>query len=141
MDALDQKLIKLLLKDARASVSKLAEQLHLSRPTVRERMLRLEECGIIEKYTVRLSKEIDAYPIHFYSLVAKNGPVQEDFINRLLAYDGVFSVSMVTGPYHYLIYAGAKSAEDMNERIEEWLKYGTVMTLIELRQESNEQDV
>ena len=139
MDSLDRQLIKLLLMNARAPISRLAEQLHMSRPTVRERMLRLEETGIIEKYTIRLSKKVDAYPIRFYSLVAKTGPVHEDFLDKLLSYEGVFSVSLVTGYYHYLIYAGAQSSEDMNRHIEEWMKYGTVMSMVELRLKVNEQ--
>ncbi len=59
LDEYDLKLINLLRNNARLSISELAKLLGLSRPTVKARLERLEKKGIIQKYTVKLSPEIE----------------------------------------------------------------------------------
>lgn len=59
LDEHDLKLINLLRDNARLSISELAKLLGLSRPTVKARLERLEKEGIIQKYTIKLSPEIE----------------------------------------------------------------------------------
>ena len=47
MDNIDQQLLSLLRKDARASVATLAQKLGVSRGTVTNRVTKLEDAGII----------------------------------------------------------------------------------------------
>jgi circadian clock protein KaiC len=54
VDDIDSKLIDILKRDARTPASKIAEVLGISRMTVKNRMKRLEELGIIRQYTVML---------------------------------------------------------------------------------------
>lgn len=54
----DEKLLALLQRDARASISDLARALSLSRATVQNRLQKLQDNGVIKSYTVELS---DAY--------------------------------------------------------------------------------
>ncbi|MEM3587505.1 MAG: ATPase domain-containing protein [Candidatus Jordarchaeaceae archaeon] len=54
IDDIDSKLIDILKKDARTPASKIADMLGISRMTVKNRMKRLEDLGIIRQYTVLL---------------------------------------------------------------------------------------
>lgn len=54
IDDIDSKLIDILKKDARTPASKIADVLGISRMTVKNRMKRLEDLGIIRQYTVTL---------------------------------------------------------------------------------------
>lgn len=54
IDDIDYKLLDILKKDARTPASKIAEELGISRMTVKNRMKRLEDFGIIRQYTVML---------------------------------------------------------------------------------------
>ena len=60
MDNIDQQLLSLLRKDARASVATLAQKLGVSRGTVTNRVTKLEDAGIIVGYSVMLRP--DAQP-------------------------------------------------------------------------------
>ncbi|KPU56113.1 bacterial regulatory, arsR family protein [Bacillus wiedmannii] len=51
MDEIDKKITLLLQEDARMTITEMTEHLHLSRPSVTERLKRLQDTGIIEKYT------------------------------------------------------------------------------------------
>ncbi|MEC0303895.1 Lrp/AsnC family transcriptional regulator, partial [Terribacillus saccharophilus] len=48
MDHIDRTLLELLQHDGRITISELSKKLALSRPSVSERMARLEERGVIE---------------------------------------------------------------------------------------------
>ena len=51
LDELDQKIVQLLIKNARISYSELGEQVGISRVAVKMRVQALEKHGIIEEYT------------------------------------------------------------------------------------------
>lgn len=52
MDFIDYKIIDLLSENSKLSLNKLSEIINLSIPSTRERILKLQDQGIITKYTV-----------------------------------------------------------------------------------------
>ena len=50
LDELDQKIVKLLIQNARMSYSDIGEKVGISRVAVRSRVQALEQSGIIEEY-------------------------------------------------------------------------------------------
>ena len=52
MSQIDIDLLHLLQENARMTVSELSKQLSLSRPSITERLLRLQERGVIEAETI-----------------------------------------------------------------------------------------
>src|SRR5437667_2495629 len=62
----DQKnleLLRLLQKKPRAPISELARKIGMSNPAVKERVLRLEESGILEGYRLELNPEAFGYRV------------------------------------------------------------------------------
>ena len=57
LDAIDRKIIEVLLVDARISIRELANQVKLSPPSVSERIERLQERGIIRRFTIDLIRQ------------------------------------------------------------------------------------
>ena len=55
IDSTDIAIIEQLVDDARLSVAEIARRIGLSSPSVRERLARLEEAGVIEGYTLKLN--------------------------------------------------------------------------------------
>ena len=51
LDALDQKIVSLLIENARMSYSDIAQQVGISRVAVKMRVQALEKRGVIEEYT------------------------------------------------------------------------------------------
>ena len=56
IDDIDRELLRLLLKDARRPYSELAEAVGLSAPAVSDRIDRLREVGVIERFTLDLDR-------------------------------------------------------------------------------------
>ena len=57
MDDIDGKILAILKENARETVSEISQRVALSVPAVAERIRKLEQGGIIEKYTVRIGRK------------------------------------------------------------------------------------
>ncbi|WP_067783183.1 Lrp/AsnC family transcriptional regulator [Actinomyces vulturis] len=74
MDSLDRDLIAALRVDGRAPVAELARRLGVTRATINHRMERLEDEGIIQGFTIRVSDDADPEAIHAICQLAIEGP-------------------------------------------------------------------
>lgn len=57
LDELDQKIVQLLIKNARMSYSEIGQQIRISRVAVKMRVQALEDKGIIEEYTTIINPQ------------------------------------------------------------------------------------
>ena len=55
MDATDKMILSILKENSRESASEIAKRVALSVPAVTERIRKLEQGGVIEKYTLRIN--------------------------------------------------------------------------------------
>ena len=58
LDKTDIRILKLLANDSRISYAEIAREVHLSRMAVRERVMKMLEEGIIERFTVQLNSKL-----------------------------------------------------------------------------------
>ncbi len=82
-DHLDQQLISLLREDGRASISKLSEQLKVSRGTVQNRIDRLVSSGAILGFTVRAHEALEAGAIKAVMMIEVVGRSTTQVIKTL----------------------------------------------------------
>ena len=57
LDKTDIKILKLLANDSRISYAEIAREVHLSRMAVRERVMKMVEEGVVERFTVQLDSK------------------------------------------------------------------------------------
>ncbi len=84
LDEVDLKLIYLLRDNSRLSISELAELLGLSRPTVKSRLEKLEKEGIIQKYTIKLSPELERAENIVIMIVKTEDPESLENFNEII---------------------------------------------------------
>jgi len=58
LDHIDIEILKLLLNDSRISISEIAGRVGISRPTVRRRVRKLVNTGIIKRFTVDVDENM-----------------------------------------------------------------------------------
>lgn len=56
MDHFDQKILRMLAQNARVSGAEIARKVNLSVPAVTERLRKLGKSGVIDRYTIKLSR-------------------------------------------------------------------------------------
>jgi DNA-binding Lrp family transcriptional regulator len=82
-DTTDQQLISLLRTDARASISKLASLLDVSRGTVQNRLDRLISSGAIVGFTIRAHDELETDIVRAVMMIEVVGKSTVQVINKL----------------------------------------------------------
>ncbi|WP_313527266.1 Lrp/AsnC family transcriptional regulator [Shinella sp.] len=73
MDTTDRKLLALLRKDGRSSLSALAAELNVSRGTVQNRIDRLTRDGVISGFTVRVTEADDPHAVRAITMIEITG--------------------------------------------------------------------
>ncbi len=96
MDDLDHKLLHLLTKDARASVTDLAVALNVSRGTVQNRIDKLRHTKVIHRFTVELGQSEEDHQISAFTLIrlrADDTKVTQAALRRIAAITDIHTLS------------------------------------------------
>ncbi len=130
LDAIDGKLIRLLDRNSRSSVADLARALGMSAPSVAERLRRLEEGGVIRRFTVNVDPAALGYPLAVYVRIrAATG--QNAVIAELVAtLPEIVQCDRVTGEDCFLARAHVRSVEDLERLIDRITPFGQTNTSI-----------
>lgn len=118
MDSTDQSLISLLRQNARYAVADLAKKLGLSRGTVRNRMLRLEDSGVIVGYTVQLRPDTQIQTIRAWMSIAIEGNMSRQVIASLLGEPCIVALHDTNGRWDLLAELEAASLADLGQALE-----------------------
>ncbi len=105
---MDRKILDLLQRQGRISMTDLAEQVGLSTSPCSERVKRLERDGVITGYHAHLSPEALGRTLLVFAeikLSAKSGDVFDKVRNELLHMPEVLECHLVSGGFDYLIKA------------------------------------
>ncbi|WP_445491413.1 Lrp/AsnC family transcriptional regulator [Niallia sp. 03133] len=133
MDTIDQKLIKLLQEDGRMTISDLSKHLSLSRPSIYERLFRLQEKGIIERYTAVISpKEVGRDTLLFIQMSELKTSPQE-FEQFIKDDEDILECHRMTGYVSHFLKAAVGGMEGIQMLVDRLIPYGNVNTSIVLR--------
>ena len=77
LDDKNKRILELLIEDSRRSYKEISEQLEsegmpISESTVRKRVVKLQEEGTIEKFTIKICREDERCLISFITVIPKN---------------------------------------------------------------------
>lgn len=136
MDETDKKILNLLKENARAPYSEIAQQVSLSSPAVKERITKMEEQGIIDKYTIninyqKMGKNITAF-ILFETVNCK---AFREFCAKQKV---VLKYYRIAGHYSYLVKVAAENMDHLEEFIDETMCFGTPSTHIVFSSAAND---
>ncbi|HDR4733663.1 TPA: Lrp/AsnC family transcriptional regulator [Bacillus cereus] len=128
MDEIDKKITLLLQEDARMTITEMTEHLHLSRPSVTERLKRLQDAGIIEKYTVRISLDIIGKSIQAFLRIENLKIPCKKFEEKIYEEQRILECHRVTGESSYYLKVAVHSMKELEELIDIVIPFGTVKT-------------
>ena len=123
-------LLRLLRDDPRLSTSELARRVGLSAPAVRERILRLEESGIIRSYRLELDPAALGYPVAAFVRV-RPAPGQLPRLAELArSMPEVVECHRVTGEDCFVLKVHLRSIDELDKVLDQLLAYGQTTTSI-----------
>ena len=128
MDEIDKKITLLLQEDARMTITEMTDHLHLSRPSVTERLKRLQDAGIIEKYTARISLDIIGKSIQAFLRIENLKVPCKKFEEKIYEEQRILECHRVTGESSYYLKVAVHSMKELEELIDIVIPFGTVKT-------------
>lgn len=121
LDELDQRIVKLLIQNARMSYSEIGQQIGISRVAVKMRVQALEQRGVIEEYTTIINPQKISGAVSCYFEIETRPDALMEVANRLKENEVVTQIYRVTGKSRLHVHAVASSNEEMEKLI-----YGTL---------------
>ena len=119
LDALDQKIVQLLIKNARISYSDIGQEVGISRVAVNARIQALEQRGIIEEYTTIINPQKISGAVSCYFEIETLPDTLAEVTEILKQNEIITQVYRVTGKNKLHVHAVAASSEEMEKLIRE----------------------
>ena len=124
MDKIDRKILAELQHNARASLQEISQAAGLSSTPCWTRMKKLEETGVIERYTVNLNAEalgLGETVMVQVTLDSHSDNTLEKFGETLASIPEVVEAYLVSGEYDYLLRIAVKDTKDYERLLREKL--------------------
>lgn len=138
LDDTDTQILNKLKQDSRKTIREIAKELNLRPSTVHQRISKLREFGVIEKFTIKTSNKATSENFIVLMLVSTEGAMIPEVAFKDSHIKDVFGI---TGEYDLLIKMKFKDVEDFNNFILNFRKkYGlkktvTMVATVNLKEE------
>ncbi len=129
-DARNVELLRLLCGDPRIGTSELARRVGMSAPAVRERVLRLEEAGVIRGYRLELDPAALGYPVCAYVRVRPTPGQLPKVAELARALPQVVECHRVTGEDCFVMKVHLPALDQLDEVLDRFLAFGQTTTSI-----------
>ena len=103
IDEVDLNILSFLQENSRMPFTKIAEKVGVSDATIHLRVKKMEELGLIEKYTVIINEEEIGKPVTIYVLIRVDPGTVEDVCRTLMELEDVYEVCEIHERYDILI--------------------------------------
>lgn len=123
IDHLDDKIIEILKKDSRRPFVEIANELEVSEGTIRSRVKKLFEEGVIQAFTIKTSSKNVKALVEVKIDVNVN---TSDIADQIASFEGVSEVYEVTGEEDIVAIIDVTSSPQLNEIIERIRRYDNV---------------
>ena len=117
MDKIDQRIINLLQKNARASLKDLSKECFISSPAIAARINKLEKTGIITGYHSTINMEKIGFHVRAFIQVQLEPRQREEFYPYIQSIPNVIECNCVTGDYSEIMEVIFPSTTDLDDFI------------------------
>lgn len=130
MDQTDSKIISILQREGRISMKELGKIVALSPPAVAERVKRLEDSGIIERYKAVVNNVKVGKPICVLINASIKPEKQENFLDFANKSEEIVECHHVTGPHSMIMKAYLREMSHLEELVGKIQFFGNTETFI-----------
>ena len=129
-DRKNVELLRFLQKKPRASITELARHVGMSGPAVKERILRIEESGILEGYRVELNPRKLGYGVMAFVRIRPLAGHSSKVVEVARSMQQVTECYRVTGEDCFVLKLHVKEIEQLDRVLDKLLAHGQTTTSI-----------
>lgn len=145
MDTIDLAIISILKDNGRATASEVSKRVNLSIPAVAERIRKMEDSGLIEKYIIKVNREKMNYKLLAFIFVSIDKTENiEEFRKSIVQYSSVLECHHIAGEYDYLLKVLMEDTKTLEfflsntlKKIKGVFKSNTIINLSTLKENIN----
>ena len=111
----DRTIIDILRKNARSSLRDIAKVVKMSPSSVRNRIERLVERGLIKRFTVDLDYRKMGYEIQVIVLITSRPGSSEEIYKELQSFTEIFKVHWTSGPANFVCIVRVQNMNELSQ--------------------------
>ena len=120
LDDKDSAILGELAEDSRKTTKAIAKELGMPRATVHDRIVKMEQKGVIRRYTAvpdyaQLGLGVSAFILVQFE--PEKGLSQRDTAEDIASITGIYEVHMISGEYDMILKVRGSSMEDIGRRV------------------------
>jgi Lrp/AsnC family leucine-responsive transcriptional regulator len=128
----NQRILEILQANGRATYASIAGEVGLSAPAVKERILKLEEAGVITGYAATVSEAALGYNIAAFILVQVPGDRDRAFGKFVQSQPPIRECYHVLGDRAFVLRVYVHDMQELEMLIKNCLNYGSTTTYMQL---------
>jgi Lrp/AsnC family leucine-responsive transcriptional regulator len=129
-DARNLQIVRLLQADPRTPISELARRIGMSAPAAKERLVRLEEAGVIRGYRLELDPSALGLPVTMYVRVRPAAGQLPKVIELARSLPQVVECHRITGEDCFIVKVHLDAIENLDQVLDRFLAFGQTTTSI-----------
>jgi DNA-binding Lrp family transcriptional regulator len=126
VNKIDLQLLELLKENSKLPLKSLEEKLEIRSSTIHSRIKKLEQRGIISKYTLNIDNKQIGYPLVGFIMLTfdqtQTSMDQAEIASNIAALPRTEEVHLIAGEFDILVKVRAKDIEDLGEFVTKDLK-------------------
>jgi len=130
LDAMDEKILRVLVENARISNANLSRSVGLSPPSVAERVKRLEEAGVITGYAALFDPAAAGLPISVWLRIRPVPGMLDRVVEIIRGIPEITECDRVTGEDCFLARAHLETVGEMERIIDKIIPYAMTNTSV-----------
>jgi Lrp/AsnC family leucine-responsive transcriptional regulator len=124
MDLTDKKILEILEEDSKVSLNHISKLVNLSTPSVRERINKMKDSGIINNYTIDINYAAIGYEINIIIEVIIKNNLYSDFKKFINKQPNVEFCYRISGDSCFIFKAHFKDMQTVEQFIDTLQYYG-----------------
>ena len=136
IDQTDLAILKALSNDSRIKIKALSKEVALSEPSVKTRIEKMIDNGIITSFSIEIDYSKLGYTIPLYIQISDLTITNTHFLKIVEQLPEITAISSVTVETNYLLKAQVQTVKDMETLLSILIQYGKVATSIVLEEKN-----
>lgn len=132
MDKINKTILDLLQKNSRLSNAEIGRRVGISSPAVSERIKKLEDTGMIEGYTTKVSYQMAGNQLKAIITLRAFMGMLKPFLEKVKTFDEVVNCYRITGNENIVMEVVLKNQRHLEQLIDQLITYGECKTQIVL---------
>jgi Lrp/AsnC family leucine-responsive transcriptional regulator len=118
LDEKDKRILEMLIEDSRRPYREIAEVIGLSESSVRKRVIKLQDEGVIEKFTIKICREDERCIMAFLTLIPKSESEIKELLRETQVLPQCEEVYFLAGQCGVLVKVNVPEINELDALIE-----------------------